>query len=100
MDHNQAVEKVIREFDTSQDSQVDFDEFIVGVEKWLAEAKEANEPNHAADSMKYIDAFHSVCCFKRTYVPCITTNSKCLMLVFVFHFPGNKETAFSFGSSE
>lgn len=58
MDHNDAVEKVMKEFDTSHDSQVDLEEFIAGVGKWLEEAKGANDSNHAADSMKFIDAFH------------------------------------------
>lgn len=100
MDHNDAVEKVIREFDTSQDSQVDLEEFIVGVGKWLEEAKETNEPNHAADSMKYIDAFHSVCCFRQAFVQCHTTKSKTYNFIRFSFFPGNKETTFSLGSSE
>ncbi|KAG6397844.1 hypothetical protein SASPL_139293 [Salvia splendens] len=59
LDHSDAVEKVMREFDTSQDSRIDLPEFIVGVGKWLEEAKTGNESNHAADSMKYIDDFHT-----------------------------------------
>ncbi|XP_042025365.1 sodium/calcium exchanger NCL-like isoform X2 [Salvia splendens] len=59
LDHSDAVEKVMREFDTSQDSRIDLQEFIVGVGKWLEEAKTGNESNRAADSMKYIDDFHT-----------------------------------------
>ncbi|XP_057766434.1 sodium/calcium exchanger NCL-like [Salvia miltiorrhiza] len=59
LDHNDAVEKVMKEFDTSRDSKVDLAEFIVGIGRWLEEAKLANHPNHAADSMKYIDDFHT-----------------------------------------
>ncbi|XP_047962554.1 sodium/calcium exchanger NCL-like [Salvia hispanica] len=59
LDHSDAVEKVMREFDTSQDSRIDLPEFIVGVGKWLEEAKTGNESNHAADSMKYIEDFHT-----------------------------------------
>lgn len=64
MDHNDAVEKVMKEFDTTRDSKVDLAEFIVGIGRWLQEAKVANDSNHAADSMKYIDDFHTVRCFK------------------------------------
>lgn len=58
LDHNDAVERVVKEFDTSNDSKVDLEEFIVGVGKWLEEAKGVNDSNHAADTTKFIDAFH------------------------------------------
>ncbi|KAH6788715.1 sodium/calcium exchanger family protein / calcium-binding EF hand family protein [Perilla frutescens var. frutescens] len=59
LNHNDAVDKVMKEFDTTQDSRIDLDEFVAGVAKWLEEAKGANESsNHGADSTKYIDAFH------------------------------------------
>lgn len=87
MDHNDAVEKVVKEFDTSHDSQVDLKEFIAGVGKWLEEAKGANDSNHAADSMKFIDAFHVVCCFKQAFLQCLSTSSD-------YHF------VFPFGSKQ
>ncbi|KAL1537928.1 sodium/calcium exchanger NCL-like [Salvia divinorum] len=59
LDHSDAVEKVMREFDTSQDYRIDLPEFIVGVGKWLEEAKTGNDSTHGADSMKYIDDFHT-----------------------------------------
>ncbi|KAI5684466.1 hypothetical protein M9H77_05694 [Catharanthus roseus] len=39
LDEYDAVDKVMKEFDTSGDSRVDLDEFIEGIRKWLTEAK-------------------------------------------------------------
>lgn len=56
----------MKDFDTTHDSRVDLSEFIAGVERWLAEARGAEDSNHA-DSMKYIDEFHMVCCFTMSF---------------------------------
>ncbi|KAL3849243.1 hypothetical protein ACJIZ3_011125 [Penstemon smallii] len=56
LDQNEAVEKVIRDFDTTLDSKVDLNEFIAGITKWLDEAKGSR--GHSG-SMKYIDEFHN-----------------------------------------
>ncbi|XP_019192913.1 PREDICTED: uncharacterized protein LOC109187223 [Ipomoea nil] len=37
LDENDAVEKVMKDFDTSNDGKVDFEEFVAGVDKWLDE---------------------------------------------------------------
>ncbi|KAL7129480.1 hypothetical protein ABFS83_13G069000 [Erythranthe nasuta] len=58
MDEDDALAKVIRDFDTSLDSQVDLNEFILGIGKWLAEAQGARGGSNNADSMKYIDDYH------------------------------------------
>ncbi|KAI3457396.1 hypothetical protein Pfo_014059 [Paulownia fortunei] len=57
LDQNDAVEKVMRDFDTTLDCRVDINEFIAGVGRWLEEARGAKGSNHAG-SMKYIDEFH------------------------------------------
>jgi Ca2+/Na+ antiporter len=57
LDHNDAVEKVMKEFDTTLDTRVDLNEFIAGVGKWLAEARGAVASNNYS-SMKYLDEFH------------------------------------------
>lgn len=57
MDHDDAVAKLMKEFDTTLDTKVDFNEFVAGVEKWLDEAK--GDSKHSG-SMKYIDKFHNV----------------------------------------
>ncbi|GER43048.1 sodium/calcium exchanger family protein [Striga asiatica] len=58
LDENEAVEKVMRDFDISLDSQVDLPEFIQGVGKWLEEAKGGKASHNAGGSMKYIDEYH------------------------------------------
>ncbi|KAK4439141.1 Sodium/calcium exchanger NCL [Sesamum alatum] len=56
LDQDDAVEKVMKDFDITLDSRVDLREFIDGVGRWLQEAQSAVS-NHAG-SMKYIDEFH------------------------------------------
>ncbi|KAL6554182.1 hypothetical protein OROMI_019855 [Orobanche minor] len=57
LDENDAVEKVLKDFDASLDRQVDLNEFINGVGRWLEEAKGGRVSNNAG-SMKYIDEYH------------------------------------------
>ncbi|KAL2496455.1 sodium/calcium exchanger family protein/calcium-binding EF hand family protein [Forsythia ovata] len=59
LDESDAVEKVIRDFDKTLDSQIDFDEFTTGIGRWLEEARGAKVQKHAGpDTMKYLDNFH------------------------------------------
>ncbi|KAL9145821.1 hypothetical protein ABFS82_13G068800 [Erythranthe guttata] len=58
MDEDDALAKVIKDFDTSLDSQVDLNEFVAGIGKWLEEAKGARGGSNQAGSMKYIDDYH------------------------------------------
>ncbi|KAI3895513.1 hypothetical protein MKW92_010189 [Papaver armeniacum] len=55
-----AVKKLLRDFDTSGDSQVDEEEFIEGISKWLKEAKRsvtsANSSTPPASNL--VTAFH------------------------------------------
>lgn len=48
VDENEVVERVLKDFDTSLDSKVEFNEFMAGVGRWLEEARNA------------IDEFHEV----------------------------------------
>ncbi|CAB4277403.1 unnamed protein product [Prunus armeniaca] len=61
LDKNDAVDKVMKDFDTSHDSKISVDEFVVGVSKWLNEAKRAgnanSDPGHR--KMKFLSDFHS-----------------------------------------
>ncbi|VVA16620.1 PREDICTED: sodium/calcium exchanger [Prunus dulcis] len=61
LDKNDAVNKVMKDFDTSHDSRISVDEFWVGVSKWLKEAKRAgnanSDPGHR--TMKFLSDFHS-----------------------------------------
>ncbi|XP_073128700.1 sodium/calcium exchanger NCL [Henckelia pumila] len=56
LDEEDAVEKVMKDFDATRDSVIDYDEFKAGVGKWLEVARGGNG-NHSS-SMKYIDKFH------------------------------------------
>ncbi|XP_073312186.1 sodium/calcium exchanger NCL-like [Primulina huaijiensis] len=56
LDEEDAVEKVMKDFDTSNDHNIDFGEFISGIRRWL-EAARGGTANHSS-SMKYIDDFH------------------------------------------
>ncbi|KAJ8532344.1 hypothetical protein K7X08_012267 [Anisodus acutangulus] len=60
LDENDAIAKVLKDFDTSCDDQVDMREFIAGVEKWFYEARSANGSSVVAgpNTMKYLDDFH------------------------------------------
>ncbi|GMN54432.1 hypothetical protein TIFTF001_023556 [Ficus carica] len=48
-DKDDAVEKLMTEFDTSQDLRVDMGEFVAGVSKWLNEAKRLEDIASAVD---------------------------------------------------
>ncbi|XVF70103.1 hypothetical protein PTKIN_Ptkin11bG0135500 [Pterospermum kingtungense] len=60
LDKDDAVRKVMADFDTSLDSLVDEDEFVKGITKWINEAKQTGgaylEPN--SGTFKFIDRFH------------------------------------------
>ncbi|THG03226.1 hypothetical protein TEA_024894 [Camellia sinensis var. sinensis] len=59
-DQDDAVRKVMNDFDTSNDYKIDLREFIDGISKWLDEAKQAGAPSREAGTatMKYLDDFH------------------------------------------
>ncbi|BFG29105.1 hypothetical protein CerSpe_153790 [Prunus speciosa] len=61
LNKNDAVDKVMKDFDTSRDSKISVEEFKVGVSKWLNKAKRAgdanSDPGHR--SMKFLSDFHS-----------------------------------------
>ncbi|KAM7498651.1 hypothetical protein LguiA_023065 [Lonicera macranthoides] len=50
LDEDDAVEKVMKDFDTSGDALIDFDEFFNAIAKWLLEVKSSNIPS--------LDHFH------------------------------------------
>ncbi|XVF18738.1 hypothetical protein REPUB_Repub11eG0049000 [Reevesia pubescens] len=60
LDKDDAVRKVMADFDTSRDSLIQEDEFIKGIKKWIYEAKQTGgayiEPN--SGTFKFIDQFH------------------------------------------
>ncbi|KAG5551309.1 hypothetical protein RHGRI_009651 [Rhododendron griersonianum] len=60
LDQDDAINKVMSDFDTSHDERIDFLEFVNGISKWLAEAKSSGVGSHDAgpDTIKYLDHFH------------------------------------------
>ncbi|KAG5551308.1 hypothetical protein RHGRI_009651 [Rhododendron griersonianum] len=66
LDQDDAINKVMSDFDTSHDERIDFLEFVNGISKWLAEAKSSGVGSHDAgpDTIKYLDHFHQVCCIQ------------------------------------
>lgn len=59
LDKNDAVEKVMNDFDTSHDSQIDRNEFLFGISKWIHEAKRSGDDNDHR-TMKFLFDFHLV----------------------------------------
>lgn len=64
-DKDDAVEKLMNEFDTSKDLRVDVGEFVAGVSKWLNEAKRLEDIASAVDrpvsrSLKLFSDFRMV----------------------------------------
>lgn len=60
LDKNEAVDKVMSDFDTSNDQFVDEGEFVKGISRWLMEAKRygGSGPDAGPNSSSFLDAFH------------------------------------------
>lgn len=59
LDEHDAVDKVMKEFDTSGDFRVDFVEFIEGISKWLREARKCSKyQSNEKKEMQLISDFH------------------------------------------
>lgn len=62
LDKDDAVEKVMKDFDTSRDSLISLQEFTIGVSKWLHEAKHAGDStsNSGSHTTKFLSDFQEV----------------------------------------
>ncbi|KAK9132010.1 hypothetical protein Scep_011538 [Stephania cephalantha] len=60
LDHDDAVQKVLRDFDTSGDAYIDENEFVIGISRWLNEAKRslASTSLPGPRTSNFIDHFH------------------------------------------
>ncbi|KAL5729967.1 hypothetical protein ACHQM5_002854 [Ranunculus cassubicifolius] len=59
LDHDDAVKKIMRDLDTSGDNQVDENEFINGISKWINDAKHYVKHNSSGpNTSTFIDRFH------------------------------------------
>jgi hypothetical protein len=61
-DKDDAVSKLMKDFDTSNDNLINFTEFINGIQKWLDEAMRVGggSPDPGPRTHKYLDNFHDV----------------------------------------
>lgn len=68
LDKDDAVDRVLKEFDTSANNFVEKDEFVAGISKWLHVAKGGRASNDDRDphAMKFISDFHKASCLKIT----------------------------------
>lgn len=61
-DKNDAVDKIMDDFDTSGNDTVEEDEFVAGMKKWLNEAKRKVAAS-GAYSNKFVNDYHAVSLF-------------------------------------
>lgn len=61
-DKDDAVSKLIKDFDRSNDNHINMEEFINGIKKWLDEAMRVGggTPDPGPRTHKYLDNFHDV----------------------------------------
>ncbi|KAI0487969.1 hypothetical protein KFK09_027792 [Dendrobium nobile] len=57
LDEDDAVDRVMAEFDTSGNARIEKDEFILGISNWIKEAKRTVE-NSGSYSKKFVHDFH------------------------------------------
>lgn len=62
LDKDDAVDKVMKDFDTNLSNTISLDEFIEGISKWLIKAKRAGDStsNSGGDTMKFLSDFQEV----------------------------------------
>ncbi|XP_074557342.1 sodium/calcium exchanger NCL1-like [Curcuma longa] len=58
LDMDDAVKKIMDDFDTSRNSTIEEHEFVVGITKWLTEARHY-VGNTSSYSKKFVDEYHS-----------------------------------------
>ncbi|KAJ9538514.1 hypothetical protein OSB04_031247 [Centaurea solstitialis] len=60
MNEEDAVTKVMKDFDTSENNEVEFDEFVNGIGRWLQEAKGFKKTTSVAgpDTLKYVHDYY------------------------------------------
>lgn len=64
LDHEDAVIKIMEDFDASRNNRVDKNEFVGGTCRWLQKAKgsRAASRDGGAHTMKFLSDFHMVSC--------------------------------------
>lgn len=64
-DINDAVAEVMEDFDTSHSSQLDVEEFVAGISRWLKQARRSAASGSVEKdlSIRLLNNFHQVCRF-------------------------------------
>lgn len=103
-DKDDAVGKLLQDFDKTLDEQVDQEEFVRGIKHWLIQAMGGapSGPDAGPRTMKFLDNFHVVrktveTLFEQTWVTKLIWNLRQLVLSRFFCFAANKERACSVG---
>lgn len=62
LNHDDAVAKLMKDFDKSADNQVDLPEFIGGISEWLEDVKKSKASSLLTgyDTIKYLNDYHEV----------------------------------------
>lgn len=97
---NDAIAKVMKDFDTSRDTRVDVNEFVEGISRWLKQARRSGTSGDSQDdqSIRFLNHFHQVYNF---LAPIIYMHaSVCVMQIYKFIYAENKERTRAFGRSE
>lgn len=69
LDKDDAADKLLKDFDYSHDNQINYDEFLNGISKWLNEVIRGNRSGDTgSQSEKLLNDFHEVSC---TMMTCI-----------------------------
>ncbi|XP_031119537.1 sodium/calcium exchanger NCL-like [Ipomoea triloba] len=55
LDENDAVDKLMKDFDTSNNQEIEFEEFVAGVDKWLDEVQISR---NVPVTLKHLEDFH------------------------------------------
>nr|DAD21138.1 TPA_asm: hypothetical protein HUJ06_022601 [Nelumbo nucifera] len=60
LNRDDAAEKLMKDFDQSNDNLLNEEEFVEGIKKWLYEAKRSTDyvPFSGSHTLRYIDGFH------------------------------------------
>jgi hypothetical protein len=70
LEHNDAVRRIMADFDTSRNQLIDEEEFVNGVCRWLYAARRSRAPAGDAGphTVKFLSDFHTVCCALLSFV--------------------------------
>lgn len=62
LNHDDAVAKVMKDFDKSADNQIDLQEFIGGIAEWLEDVNKSKASSlvTGSETIKYLNDYHKV----------------------------------------